>query len=59
MIRSKAQAKRIVLGQLASYLRRENIVDGVDDNRDIELMENAQRELIAEFEKRARNELYS
>jgi hypothetical protein len=59
MIRSKAQAKRIVLGQLASYLRRENIVDEIDDDRDVELMENAQQELIAEFEKRSRGEAYS
>lgn len=59
LLRNKAQAKRIVLGQLASYLRRENIVDEVDDACDVELMEDAQRELVAEFEKRARGESYS
>lgn len=48
-----------MLGQLASYLRRENIVDGIDDDGEVELMDKAQLELIVEFEKRARGESYA
>lgn len=50
---NKAQAKKIVLSQLASYLRREVIVDGVNAESDIVILEVAQAELIAVFERRS------
>lgn len=49
----KSQAKKIVLSQLAGYLRREVIVDGVVTEENIEIFEAAQGELIEEFERRA------
>lgn len=49
----KSQAKKIVLSQLAAYLRHSVRVDGVVTERDLETFEAAQRELIEEFERRA------
>lgn len=56
---NKAKAKKIVLGQLASYLETEIIIDGVCLASDIEAVENAQKELIGEFKRRSGGEEYS
>lgn len=53
---NRKAAKRIVLGQLASYLRREVILDGVADERDVATFEVAQKELASEFLRRAGGE---
>lgn len=50
---TKAQAKKLVLSQLAGYLGREVIVDGVVDELDLDVFSSAQAELIAEFNRRA------
>lgn len=55
---NRAQAKRIILGQLCSYLKREVQIDGVDSEKDLAVMEAAQNELIAEFSRRAGNAVY-
>lgn len=53
---NRKKAKRIVLGQLAGYLRREVIIDGVVDEKDLAVLEAAQKELISEFLRRASGE---
>ena len=50
---NKAQAKKLVLSQLAGYLGREVIIDGVVDDRDLDVLTSAQAEVIAEFNRRA------
>lgn len=50
---NKAQAKKLVLSQLAGYLGREVIVHGVVAEQDLEVLTSAQAELIAEFNRRA------
>lgn len=54
---NKSQAKKIVLSQLAAYLRHEVIVDGVDTESDLVVFQAAQDDLIVEFERRGRGAL--
>jgi hypothetical protein len=55
---NKARAKKIVLGQLANYLSQEVVIDGIFDNDEVEIFDNAQNELIKEFTRRAAGEPY-
>jgi hypothetical protein len=51
---TKDQLKKVILGQLATYLAREVIIDGITaDTADFARAEQAQSELIAEFERRS------
>ncbi|MDO8728674.1 MAG: hypothetical protein Q7K26_02135 [bacterium] len=50
---NKAQAKKLILSQLAGYLGREVIVDGVVEDLDMEIFSAAQADLILEFQRRA------
>jgi len=50
---TKATMKKLILSQLAGYLRREVIIDGMNDEADIAIAEAAQDELIAEFTRRS------
>lgn len=49
---NRAHAKKLVLSQLASYPRREVIIDGVVEENDLKVLEDAQADLIAEFTRR-------
>ncbi|WP_175796003.1 hypothetical protein [Burkholderia anthina] len=54
----KRAIKRAILGQLAAYLRREIPIDGVSE-ADLGRADEAQRELIEEFDRRAGDAKYS
>ena len=55
---NKRDIKRVVLGQLATYLRTEVIIDGCS-SEDLARAEEAQRELAEEFDRRCNGVLYS
>ncbi|WP_143136712.1 hypothetical protein [Burkholderia ubonensis] len=54
----KRAIKRVILGHLAAYLRRETPIDGITD-ADLERADTARRELIEEFERRSADEKVS
>ncbi|HDR9227842.1 TPA: hypothetical protein QDB19_004093 [Burkholderia vietnamiensis] len=54
----KRAIKRAILGQLAAYLRREIPIDNISD-ADMERAEEAGRELIEEFDRRAGDAKYA
>ncbi|MDK1001091.1 hypothetical protein ACO2TQ_35180 [Burkholderia sp. OKR4-1] len=54
----KRAIKRAILGQLAAYLRREIPIDDVSE-ADLGRADEAQRELIEEFDRRAGDAKYS
>ncbi|QUN56108.1 hypothetical protein [Burkholderia cenocepacia] len=54
----KRAIKRAILGQLAAYLRREIPIDNISE-ADMERAEEASRELIEEFDRRAGDARYA
>lgn len=55
---NKRAIKRAILGQLAAYLRREIPIDNISE-ADMERAEEAGRELIEEFDRRAGDAKYA
>ncbi|QMI49988.1 hypothetical protein [Burkholderia sp. MBR-1] len=55
---NKRDIKRVILGQLATYLRTEVILDGCSQE-DLARAEEAQQELATEFERRCNGAQYS
>ncbi|HCF7071157.1 TPA: hypothetical protein NIJ37_003516 [Pseudomonas aeruginosa] len=49
----KRELKKQILGQLASYLRREVIIDGLHGD-DMAMCDSVQAELAKEFERRSK-----
>ena len=54
----KRDLKRVVLGQLATRMRMEVLVDGITEEGDLARAEQAQLELAVEFERRCNGATY-